>query len=184
MTFFTLTIKDGAYTFSPVDAPPEPFWVAWPIGGSELPRITDKFNAPRGYANGEHEGVDCDSFMNATGKLANVLAAQDGIVEYISKRSDNPSYGTHIVIRHPWNGVGDRYRTLYAHLSSVLVSKGDTVKRGQTVGISGATGTNAVHLHFGVYDAQAGLKGYVRCRDCTALFPEGVIDPESVLRYG
>lgn len=36
----------------------DPFWVAWPVGGGESPRITDKFNAPRNYANGKHEGVD------------------------------------------------------------------------------------------------------------------------------
>ena len=184
MTLYRLKVESGVLTFTPVEPPPEPFWVAWPVGSSESPRITDTFNSPRGYANGKHEGMDCDAFLNATGKLSNVLAAQDGIVEYISKRSDNPSYGTHIVIRHPWNGITDRYRTLYAHLSSVLVSRGDTVKRGQTIGIAGATGTGAVHLHFSVFDSTAGLKGYVRCRDCTALFPEGVIDPESVLRYG
>lgn len=162
----------------------EPFWVAWPVGGGETPRITDKFDSPRGYANGKHEGMDCDAYINATAENAPVLAAQVGVVEYVSNRADNPSYGMHVVIRHPWNGVVDRYRTLYAHLSKVLVTRGDTVSRGQQIGISGMTGTNAIHLHFGVYDAQAGLKGYVRCKDCTGLFPEGVIDPESVLRYG
>ncbi len=160
----------------------EPFWMAWPVGGSEPQRITDSFNAPRNYANGKHEGLDCDAYINATGQLAPVLAAQDGIVEYVNRRTDNPSYGTHIVIRHPWNGQVDRYRTLYAHLSSVSVQVWDTVKRGQQIGVAGATGASAIHLHFGVYDSQAGLKGYVRCKDCTGLFAEGVIDPRSVLR--
>lgn len=162
----------------------EHFWVAWPVGGGEAPRITDKFDAPRGYANNKHEGTDCDAYVNALSQLSPVLAAQDGTVEYVSNRADNPSYGMHVVIRHPWNGVVDRYRTLYAHMSNVLVMRGDAVYRGQRIGTAGATGTSAVHLHFGVYDAQSGLKGYVRCKDCTGLFPEGVIDPESVLRYG
>lgn len=162
----------------------EHFWVEWPVGGGEAPRITDKFDAPRGYANGKHEGIDCDAYVNALSQLSPILAAQDGTVEYVSNRADNPSYGMHVVIRHPWNGVVDRYRTLYAHMSNVLVMRGDTVYRGQRIGTAGATGTSAVHLHFGVYDAQSGLKGYVRCKDCTGLFPEGVIDPESVIKYG
>lgn len=180
-TLYEMTVKEGVYMFSPVEQS-APFWVTWPIGGTETSRITDKFDAPRGYANGKHEGMDCDSYINATGQLAPVLAAQDGVVEYVSKRTDGNSYGWHIVIRHPWNGVTDRYRTLYAHLSGILVTAGLAVTRGQQIGIAGATGTNAVHLHFGVYDARAGLKGYVRCKDCTGLFPEGVINPQSVLK--
>lgn len=161
----------------------DPFWVAWPVGGSESPRITDKFNAPRNYANGKHEGLDCDAFINATAKNASILAAQDGIVEFVRTRTDNPSYGKHIVIRHPWGTESARYRTLYAHLSSIGVTEGQQVTRGQQIGVSGATGTSAIHLHFGVYDAVNGLRGYVRCIDCSATWPEGVIDPESVLRY-
>lgn len=160
----------------------EPFWVQWPVGGSEPPKITDAFNAYRDYANKKHEGMDCDSYINATGQLAPVLAAQIGIVEYVSKRTDNPSYGYHIVIRHPWYGVTDRYRTLYAHMSRIDVSVGQPVERGQQIGVAGATGTQAVHLHFGVCDSKEGLKGYVRCKDCTALFTEGVVNPQSVLR--
>lgn len=186
MTTYTLTIKDGAFIFLPVEqtTTDEPFWVMWPIGGGEAPRITDRFNSPRDYANRKHEGTDCDAYINAIDRNAPVLAAQAGVVEYLSSRADYPSYGVHIVIRHPWAGVADRYRTLYAHLSSTSVVKGDTVARGQQIGVAGATGTSAIHLHFSVFDSTAGLKGYVRCKDCTGLFPEGVINPESVLRYG
>jgi murein DD-endopeptidase MepM/ murein hydrolase activator NlpD len=161
--------------------PPEPFWCAWPVGGPETPRVTDKFNATRAYANKKHEGTDCDGYINLTGQLAPVLAAQDGVVEFVNMRTGE-SYGTHIVVRHPWNGELDRYRTLYGHLSRMSVSVGQVVKRGEQIGVAGATGTQAVHLHFGVYDSVKGLKGYVRCSDCTGLFTEGVIDPESVLR--
>lgn len=182
-TFYSLETKDGVYVFTPIERQ-EPFWVGWPVGGTEAPRITDKFNAPRGYANRKHEGLDCDSYINDTEQLAPVVAAQTGVVEYVSRRVDNPSYGYHVVVLHPWDGIKDRYRTLYAHLSDISVEVGLTVIRGQQIGIAGGTGASSAHLHFGVYDSMAGLKGYVRCRDCSGLFPEGVIDPESVLRYG
>lgn len=182
-TLYEMTLKDGVYMFTPVEQQ-EPFWVSWPIGGTETARITDRFNAPRDYANKKHEGVDCDGYINATGQLAQVLAAQTGMVEYVSRRTDSPSYGQHVVIMHPWDGISGRYRTLYAHMSDIIVEPGLTVIRGQQIGVAGATGTGAIHLHLSVFDSRAGLKGYVRCRDCSGLFPEGVIDPESVLRYG
>jgi murein DD-endopeptidase MepM/ murein hydrolase activator NlpD len=52
----------------------------------------------------------------------------------------------------------DGYATLYGHLSSFLVATGDQVKKGQVIGLSGATpGTHGAgpmttgpHLHFEV----------------------------------
>jgi murein DD-endopeptidase MepM/ murein hydrolase activator NlpD len=187
---YALSIHEGSFTFTPVPVevplpePPEPFWVAWPIQSHEAPRITDggKFNAPRNYANGKHEGADGDAFDNTTGTNAIVVAAQDGVVEYVCQRGDSPSYGLHVVLKHPWGAEADRWRTLYAHLSQIFVVPGAIVKRGTPLGVAGRTGTEAIHLHWSVHDAVAGLKGYVRCKDCSAFWPDGVIDPESVLR--
>ncbi len=172
-------LSDGGTLYSPV-VQSESFWVTWPVEQTEAPRITDAFGTPRDY--GKHEGIDCDGYINASGKLADVLAAQDGIVEYAVMRVDNPSYGYHIVIRHPWNGEVDRWRTLYGHLSYIGVKRGDVVKRGDKIGTTGRTGTSAIHLHFNVHDALQGLKGFVRCRDCSGLWPDGVIDPQTVMR--
>ncbi len=57
------------------------------------------------------------------------------------------SYGKWVMLLHS-NGVN----TLYAHLSTIDVSKGQTITTGQTIGLSGMTGyATGPHLHFGVY---------------------------------
>lgn len=160
----------------------EPFWVSWPLRSSEAPRITSRFNDPRSYANHLHEGIDGDAYENSISWNSTVVAAQDGIVEYVSNRPGR-SYGIHIVIRHPWGNELERYRTLYGHLSLASVTIGQVVKRGDQIGISGNSGTTAIHLHFNVHDAVAGLKGYFRCPDCSERWPDGVIDPETVIRW-
>jgi murein DD-endopeptidase MepM/ murein hydrolase activator NlpD len=53
-------------------------------------------------------------------------------------------YGNAVVIRHN-NG----HSTVYAHLSKMLVKRGQSVAQGQTVGMVGATGwATGPHLHF------------------------------------
>jgi murein DD-endopeptidase MepM/ murein hydrolase activator NlpD len=58
------------------------------------------------------------------------------------------SYGLYVVVMSP-EGV----ETLYAHLSSISVSAGETVSQGQAIGVIGDTGySTGVHLHFEVID--------------------------------
>lgn len=59
----------------------------------------------------------------------------------------NGSFGKWVMIQH-YNGLN----TMYAHLSIIDVSKGQTIATGQTIGLSGMTGyATGPHLHFGVY---------------------------------
>jgi hypothetical protein len=59
----------------------------------------------------------------------------------------NYSYGKHTRITHP-NG----WHTLYAHQSKIAVHPGQTVKAGQTIGLTGSTGNSTgPHLHFEKY---------------------------------
>ncbi|MCI0679942.1 peptidoglycan DD-metalloendopeptidase family protein [bacterium] len=61
------------------------------------------------------------------------------------------SYGKWVLIEHP-NGLS----TLYAHLSLIKASKGQTVSAGETIGYTGNTGySTGPHLHFTVFASDA-----------------------------
>ncbi len=85
-----------------------------------------------------HEGLD---FAAATGTP--VFATADAVVE-VAERKD--SYGNCIDLNHGYN-----YVTRYAHLSQILVKKGQHVKRGEMIGKVGSTGkSTGSHLHYEV----------------------------------
>ena len=80
--------------------------------------------------------------MDITGG-GDIVATEAGTVETVKNLGDS-GFGRYIVIKHP-NGT----KSLYAHLKSVKVEEGDTVKRNQTIGVMGTTGNSSgVHLHF------------------------------------
>ena len=86
-----------------------------------------------------HEGVD---FSAPEGTP--VVATADGIVEKAGM--NGWGYGIQVVINH---GYG--IKTRYAHLSRALVRPGDTVRRGQVIGLVGNTGRSVgEHLHYEV----------------------------------
>lgn len=76
-----------------------------------------------------------------------VCAAYDGTV-YITKNLET-SYGHYVVLKHSIDG--QTIYTLYAHNTTLLVSKGQTVKQGQVIAYSGSTGNSTgPHCHFSV----------------------------------
>jgi murein DD-endopeptidase MepM/ murein hydrolase activator NlpD len=87
-----------------------------------------------------------------------VLAAAPGeVIEVFSNPAVVDVYGTEI---RDWCGIGALVRhaadfsTLYCHLSSRAVQRGDQVARGQLIGGAGRSGfsVNVVHLHFTVFE--------------------------------
>lgn len=83
-----------------------------------------------------HSGVDLKTKPNDE-----ILAAFDGVVT-MSQRYY--AYGNYIKIRHA-NGI----ETCYSHNSKNLVKKGDVVKAGQVIALTGRTGrATTEHLHF------------------------------------
>lgn len=80
------------------------------------------------------------------GRGTSIVAAASGQVVKSVGGGWNGGYGKFIVIEHN-NGT----RTLYAHLSGVIVSRGQDVVQGQVIGYNGNSGrTTGPHLHFEV----------------------------------
>lgn len=95
--------------------------------------------SPTVGASSFHKGIDISGNYGD-----NVYAYKYGKV--ISSGYNSGGYGNMILIKHE-----DGSSTRYAHLSSVLVSVGDTVYGGQTIGRVGSTGiSTGNHLHFEV----------------------------------
>ena len=103
---------------------------------TENTKITDIFGY-RPRRRRMHYGLDVKVQRGDT-----IRAAFDGKVRYVSYQ--RRGYGHYVVIRHP-NGL----ETLYAHLTSKLVSENEVVKAGDPIGLGGNTGrSTGTHLHF------------------------------------
>jgi len=78
----------------------------------------------------------------AAGEGAPIYASDSGVVVFAGGAYGG--YGNMIMIDH-----GNGFQTLYAHLSSVRVSCGQSVGQGSIIGYSGSTGNSTgPHLHF------------------------------------
>ncbi len=104
-------------------------------------RITSGFGgrtSPTEGASSNHQGIDIGASSGS-----DIIAAADGTVT-ISTYSY--SAGNYVMINH-----GGGVSTVYMHCSKLLVSAGETVKKGQVIAKVGSTGySTGPHLHFGV----------------------------------
>lgn len=88
--------------------------------------------------NRPHLGTD---FAASTGTPARTVG--DGVVEFAGAQN---GYGNVIFVKHRNNT-----ETVYAHLSKIMVQRGQSVSQGQTIGLVGSTGwATGPHLHFEV----------------------------------
>lgn len=100
----------------------------WPTGGT----ISQAF---RWY----HQGID---IANRGGPA--ILAADSGRV---SAADWAGGYGNRVMIDH-----GNGFQTLYGHLARIYVAPGQTVNRGDQIGLMGSTGrSTGIHLHFEIF---------------------------------
>ncbi|OAB40540.1 hypothetical protein PMSD_01140 [Paenibacillus macquariensis subsp. defensor] len=102
---------------------------SWPVSGAT---ISSTYGSRWGR---QHKGIDMVS-GNRT-----IMAADEGVVTFTGNIS---GYGKAVIINHS-NG----YTTLYGHMSRITVSQGQTVDKGDGIGVMGNTGrSTGTHLHF------------------------------------
>ena len=132
--------SSGTYTYQPDIVTTAPAGGAsgtgqfgWPTAGLT---ISQYFGATS--FNPWHTGIDIDSRSGWD------IFASDGGTVTTATYGWGGGYGNHIIIDH-----GNGYQTLYAHLSSLDVSAGQYVAKGQRIGTMGSTGwSTGPHLHF------------------------------------
>ncbi|MFH0917211.1 MAG: peptidoglycan DD-metalloendopeptidase family protein [bacterium] len=111
--------------------------LAWPVDGN----VTSGFGYrihPIFHVRKMHTGIDVSAGMGTS-----IRAASGGTVVSAGWRG---GYGKCVVISH-----GGGLATLYAHQSEILVTEGQSVKRGEVIGKVGSTGySTGPHLHFEV----------------------------------
>ena len=113
-----------------------------PVSVRQLTRMSSSFgyrSDPFNHRGKFHSGVD---FTGALGTP--IHSSGDGIV--VTAAHSSSGFGNQVIIDH---GFG--YKTRYAHMSKILVSEGERVKRGQVIGAMGSTGrSTGTHLHYEV----------------------------------
>ncbi len=110
-----------------------------PLGKPVSSRITSNYGTRNDPFTGKpkkHRGLDF------AGKIGTeLMAVAPGRVVSAGERV---GYGTTVEIDH---GLG--FTTLYAHLSQILVSRGDWVRPGTVIGLAGSSGrSTGPHLHY------------------------------------
>lgn len=110
--------------------------MTWPLPG--FSHISSDYGSRWGSF---HKGID----ISGGGVYGhNIVAARAGTV--LSVSSGGTTYGKYLIIQHDGS-----ISTLYAHCSAILVSRGQTVSKGQVVARVGDTGrVTGPHLHFEV----------------------------------
>lgn len=142
------TVVASVQPKAPLPTPPTPAGdFIWPVKGP----IISSYGPKEG-------GLHNDGINIAAPVGTPVKAAQSGVVAYAG--NELKGYGNLLLVRHA-NG----WMTAYAHNSKLLVKRGDTVSKGQTISLSGSSGSvTSPQVHF---EIRKGAK---------AVDPRGVIE--------
>ncbi|MBO9152035.1 peptidoglycan DD-metalloendopeptidase family protein [Chitinophaga sp. GCM10012297] len=131
-------LKGAEYTVSVTTAAS----LAFPVSGGTASKIGSFWGDSRDHGARSHEGVDIFGKFRTP-----VVAAADGFVT----RAGENNLGGKVVFMQPEQ---KDYTLYYAHLDEQLVSAGQRVSTGDTLGLMGNTGNarnTPTHLHFGIY---------------------------------
>ena len=128
-----LNLNLGQFGGSPSANPNVP--AIWPTTGV----VTSPYGLRWGGTD-FHPGIDIANDMGTA-----IVATADGIVEYAGWNAGG--YGNMVDINH-----GNGLMTRYGHASQVVVTTGQSVKRGQLIAYMGSTGfSTGPHVHYEVH---------------------------------
>ena len=115
----------------------------WPTDCRYVTSLFGYRVSPGGIGSTNHAGVDIGASYGSS-----IYATKAGIVVLAGW---NGGYGKCVVVDH-----GGGNRTLYGHMSTILVSAGQSVSQGEVIGRVGSTGNSTgPHLHYTVYENNA-----------------------------
>jgi murein DD-endopeptidase MepM/ murein hydrolase activator NlpD len=132
--------------------------LAFPVQNGKNSDIKSFWGVEREGGARKHEGID---IFNKKGTP--VVAVEDGFIT----RVQETNLGGKVV----WQRLGIGGPSIYyAHLDSQLVDDGQSVKKGDVLGLMGNTGnaiTTSPHLHFGIYTSGGAINplDYVKITD-------------------
>ena len=175
----TIAVVGRSAVVAPAPAPTEPSDALPPsppppdtLTGYHWPLPRGRITLPFGpwpwgsrIVNGEasHDGIDM-----ATSCGDRIVAAHDGTVLAAGRKFDDvigwigdlSAYYRRLEAKKLWSTLpivvviddGNGYRSIYAHLSRVVVKQGQTVRAGALLGYEGQTGrASGCHLHYGLF---------------------------------
>jgi murein DD-endopeptidase MepM/ murein hydrolase activator NlpD len=109
---------------------------SWPLNG----RVISDFGTTAN--GGKNDGVNIAAALGTP-----IHASASGTVTYAG--NELKDYGNLVLLKHSGG-----YTTAYAHAERLVVSRGDTVTRGQVIGYAGQTGdVSSPQLHFEIRSA-------------------------------
>lgn len=121
--------------------------LGFPVAGHSMSSVISYWGAERDAGARSHEGIDIRAKRGTP-----AIAAQNGFITQVGTNN----LGGKVVFL---SSLDSPYSLYYAHLDSQLVSTGQRVTKGDTIGLVGNTGnaiTTSPHLHFGIYARASG----------------------------
>ncbi len=137
-------LKSGEYTLTITTGPS----LAFPVAATIKSNIGSFWGADRDKGARKHEGIDIFAPRGTP-----LIAAAAGTVTRVNENT----LGGKIIFLRP---DGRDYSLYYAHLDEQIVTSGQAVNVGDTIGFVGNTGnaiTTVPHLHFGIYTASGAI---------------------------
>ena len=110
------------------------------------------YGDPCPYGERKHPGIDFSIRIGTP-----IIAISGGKVSYIGEPYSKESYGGGVFARI---SHVEHFGSLYGHLAKIFIEKDHSLKRGQLIGLSGASNNGNAHLHFGICKKRGNCENY------------------------